>query len=231
MKETSSETKDSSKARPSYRVAKTDDFEVTGSGDKPAWAKAPWCSLKPFRDGGPDYEARFKVLYSDRGLYVLMDGTDRKLSATKTDDFDNLWTEDVFEFFLWPDQQRTIYFEYEISPLEKELVLLVPNMGGHRKQHGWRPWHYEGDRRVKKKVTVHGGKMAPGEKITGWTAEVFVPYELLKPLENVPPRSGTQWRANVYRCDYDDAKSAGWYWSRTKGSFHDYNRFGTLIFE
>ncbi len=35
---------------------------------------------------------------------------------------------------------------------------------------------------------------------------MFVPFELLKPLANVPPKSGTRWRANFYRMDYDDDK-------------------------
>lgn len=204
---------------------------MTGSGSDSAWARAPWCELPRFGNKGHDYDSRFKMLYSDRGLYVLMDGTDKKLSATKMEDFDDLWTEDVFEFFLWPDEGHTIYFEYEISPLEKELLLLVPNFGDHHTQYGWRPWHYEGDRRVTKKVSIRGGKQESNAEITGWTAEVFVPYSLLKPLQNVPPRSGSRWRANVYRCDYDDSQSTAWGWSRTNGSFHDYDRFGTLVFE
>ena len=202
---------------------------MTGSGNNPAWANAAWCELERFGKKGHNYQARFKMLYSDRGLYVLMDGTDKKLSATKSDDFDNLWTEDVFEFFLWPDERHTIYFEYEISPLEKELLLLVPNFDG--KQLGWTPWHYESERRLVKKVTIQDGKKEPNAEIRGWAAEVFVPYQLLKPLQNVPPKPGSHWRANVYRCDYDDHKATAWGWSRTSGSFHQYNKFGTLVFE
>ena len=66
---------------------------------------------------GLPYETRVKVLYSKKGLYVLMDATDKKLTATMQEDFQNLWTEDVFEVFLWPDERDPLYFEYEISPL------------------------------------------------------------------------------------------------------------------
>ena len=31
----------------------------------------------------------------------------------------------------------------------------------------------------------------------GWRAEVFIPFELLNPLRNVPPKAGTRWRANL----------------------------------
>ena len=169
------------------------------------------------------------MLYSDRGLYVLLDGTDRRLSATMTEDFLDLWTEDVFEFFLWPDERHTVYFEYEISPLGYELPILIPNFGGQFL--GWRPWHYDGDRRIQKATAVRGGEKQSGAAIEGWTAEVFVPFELLKPLQNVPPQAGTRWRANVYRVDYDGPRSTAWDWSRVGPSFHDYANFGTLVFE
>ena len=144
-------------------------------------------------------------------------------------DFDNLWTEDVFEFFLWPDERDPAYFEYEISPLNRELPILIPNLGGAFL--GWRPWHYENDRRTKKAVVVRGGPNSSDAKISGWSAEVFVPYALLNPLRNTPPEPGTRWRANFYRVDYDDQLTTQWDWARVGDSFHEYQKFGTLQFE
>jgi hypothetical protein len=54
---------------------------------------------------------------------------------------------------------------------------------------------------------------------------------LLKPLQNVPPRPGARWRANFYRMDYDEGKSTSWDWARVGESFHEFHKFGTLIFE
>jgi len=67
--------------------------------------------------------------------------------------------------------------------------------------------------------------------IAGWTAEFFIPYELLKPLLNVPPKAGASWRANFYRMDYDDGHVTGWNWAPVGRSFHEYQKFGTLVFE
>jgi hypothetical protein len=53
---------------------------------------------------------------------------------------------------------------------------------------------------------------------------------LLKPLQNVPPKPGTTWRANFYRVDHDGGKATHWYWSRIEKNFHDYERFGELVF-
>jgi hypothetical protein len=211
------------------RVQRTADFTVNGTGAAAAWAKAEWEPLHPRAMAGPAYATRVKMLYSPTGLYVLMDGEDRTLTATMQEDFLDLWNEDVFEFFLWPDERYPVYFEYEISPLGFELPILVPNFGGQFL--GWRPWHYEGKRKTQKAVAVAGGPARTGATITRWTAEVYVPYDLLKPLQNVPPRSGTKWRANVYRVDYDGGRSASWDWARVGRTFHDFSNFGTLVFE
>jgi hypothetical protein len=214
---------------PVLNVPGTDDFEITGDGKSPAWRKTEWQPLNQRSKDGHPYEARFKVLYSKTGLYVLMEGTDEKLTATFTEDFQNLWTEDVYEFFLWTDEKYPVYFEYEISPLNRELPIIIPNFEG--KFFGWLPWHYAGDRKTRKATAVTGGKKESGAAVKGWSAEVFVPWDLLKPLPNVPPQAGTRWRANFYRMDHDGGKTTGWDWARVGKSFHEYQKFGTLVFE
>ncbi|MGE5295880.1 MAG: carbohydrate-binding family 9-like protein [Solirubrobacterales bacterium] len=211
------------------RVAQTEDFDINGRGDAETWSKVAWTPLPSHAAGGHPYATQFKMLYSRTGLYVLMDGEDRRITATMGEDFLDLWNEDVFEFFLWPDERHPVYFEYEISPLGFELPILVPNFDG---QHlGWRPWHYEGNRKIRKATTVFGGPRQSGATVTGWRAEVFVPYELLKPLRNVPPQPGTRWRANLYRVDYDETDNASWSWTPVNSSFHEFEKFGVLIFE
>ncbi len=195
---------------PQLTVRRCDEIEVTGRGDSPAWATTPWQSLSRRSDTGHDYTARFKMLYSATGVYVLFDGSDRRLTATLRHDFADLWKEDVYECFFWTDEADPIYFEYEISPLGFELPILVPNLGG--KFLGWRPWNYDGNRKIRKAVSATGGRNDSMADVNGWRAEVFIPFELLKPLRNVPPQSGTRWRANFYRVDYDDDQETAWDW-------------------
>jgi hypothetical protein len=215
-------------ARAQLTIKQVPDFEVTGAGDNANWQQAEWTPLNRRQADGHPYDARFKVLYSTTGLYVLMDATDRKLTATMNDDFMHLWTEDVFEVFLWTDERFPVYFEYEISPLNHELPILIPNFGG--KFLGWRPWDYEGNRKIRKATSVTGGPKQSGAAIQGWRAEFFIPYALLTPLQNVPPKPGTRWRANFYRMDHDDGKQTQWDWARVGGSFHEYEKFGELMF-
>jgi hypothetical protein len=214
--------------RPRLTVRRASDFDVTGKGDNAAWQKADWTPLARRQADGHPYDARFKMLYSDTGLYFLMDGTDKTLTATMTEDFMDLWNEDVFEVFLWTDERYPVYFEYEISPLNHELPIIIPNFGGQFL--GWRPWHYERDRLIRKATSTSGGPKEPHASIDGWRAEFFIPYALLKPLQNVPPKPGTVWRANFYRMDHDGGKRTQWGWVPLD-NFHDYERFGELVFE
>src|SRR6476661_7442490 len=115
-------------------------------------------------DGHP-YDTRFKTVYSTTGIYFLVDGTDRKLTATMAEDFMDLWNEDVFEVFLWTDQKHPMYFEYEISPLNHELPIMVPNFGGQFL--GWRPWHYDRHRLTRKQTVAIGATKQPRAAIEG----------------------------------------------------------------
>lgn len=215
--------------RPTLRVPAVEDFAVNGRGDHPNWQPVPWTALNA-RGGVADApQTRMKVAWSARGLYVLMDGADRRLTASFEEDFSDLWKEDVFEAFVWPDERDTLYFEYEISPLGRELPILIPNLDDRFL--GWRPWHYGGPRRVQHAASVTGGSQQSGATITGWRGEFMIPHALLSPLRNVPPVKGTRWRANFYRVDHDGGTSVSWDWARVGKSFHEFRSFGTLIFE
>jgi hypothetical protein len=210
-------------------VKRTVDFEITGSGDSRQWKTALWNSITQRRDTANKRETKVKTLYSDKGIYFLFHNEDEELTASKTSDFDSLWLEDVNEVFLWPDTSNTIYFEYEISPLNHELVLLVPNISGRFL--GWRPWVYTIERKVKHLTKVNGGDKKSGSKIKSWTSEFFIPFKLLEPLQNVPAKPGSMWRANFYRVDYDNKRAAVWSWTKVETNFHQFQKFGTLVFE
>src|SRR5271170_5813505 len=123
-----------------WRVIRTADFEFAGDGLSPDWQNEPWQSLPKRNLGGVQYETRMKMLYSDSGIYCLYFCQDLKLTSTLREDFSDLFNEDVVEAFFWTDEQVPMYFEYELSPFNYELPILVPNNKGIFL--GWRPWHY-----------------------------------------------------------------------------------------
>jgi hypothetical protein len=210
-------------------VRKCTDFDITGKGDAREWAKAEWTALNQLDPGVQGYDSRFKILYSATGIYLLFDGKDQKITTTYDQDFEDLYNADVFEAFFHPDPTIPLYFEYEINQLNKELVLLIPNFD--KQFSGWMPWHYEGERKVKKMVHIEGGQQKKGAAISAWRAELFIPFGLLAMLPHVPPKSGTVWNANFYRLDYDTNKMIKWAWKPISQTFHEYKKFGAIRFE
>jgi hypothetical protein len=212
------------------RAKLVEDFPITGTGDNPAWEKSDWYSLSTIGNGKLNYSTKFKLLWSEFGMYFLFDCDDHELTCTKCSDFEELYLEDVVEVFLWPDEKQTMYFEYEISPLGYELPLIVPNFNG--KFHGWLPFLYDTDRKVIAQTIVYGGSKRPMEKAIRWRAEFYVPFKLLIGMTNCPPRKGSEWRANFCRLDYGNNQKTQWSWitDNMEDNFHNFTNFGKIIF-
>ncbi len=208
----------------SLKIKSTSDFAITGKGDNSAWANTDWVNLPKRNSEGLNYQTHVKVLYSSKGIYFLFHCEDEIITSTITEDYGKLYEEDVVEVFLWTDENYPFYFEYELSPTNYELPIFVPNVNGTFM--GWKPWQYENERRI-----IHQTYIEQKDgKVSNWSAEFFIPYALLKPMSNVPPKSGTIWRANMYRLDYDKGNTR-WSWQPYNINFHDYKMYGKFIFE
>ncbi len=168
-------------------------------------------------------------MYSETGIYCLFSCEDDTLTATMQQDFMPLWEEDVVEVFLQPDISQTNYFEYEISPLNYELPLIIFNSGGNLNR--WVPFQYPDDRKTRHMVTVQGGQQLPDASVRGWTTEFFIPYTLMKPVLDKPPEPGSKWKGNLYRIDYDHGNETLWALFKNSGNFHEYDNFGLFYFE
>ncbi|MCX8009156.1 MAG: hypothetical protein N3A54_05675 [Patescibacteria group bacterium] len=89
---------------------------------------------------------------------------------------------------------------------------------------GWLPWKYEGERRI-----LHTVKVVDG---VSWTASCFIPFALFTGLSNAKPSTGTVWRGNVFRMDFDELPEAKWALDPQTGKeFHNYRDFGAFRFE
>jgi len=206
------------------QILKSNEFEIDGKGSAEAWGKTTWIPLHPL-NAETAYHTQVKVLYSEAGIYFLFQNEDDTITATLEKDNSDLYNEDVVEVFLWTDEQYPMYFEYELSPLNYELPILIPKVGNDF--FGWLPWHYEGTRKTRHQTNIS----KKDNIVVGWTAEFFIPYDLLKPLGKVPPQEGTKWRANMYRIDYDREEPVWWSWQPIVNNFHDHELFGTFDFK
>lgn len=216
------------KSKASLEIIRVSDFEITGTGNAPEWDKTFWEKIPQRNNEQHDYQTTAKVLWSDTGIYFLIQCNDRKITATMQAHNVNLWEEDVVEVFLMPDEKYPLYFEYQLSPLNYELTLLIPNLEGNFL--GWLPWKYEGDRKTRHMATVQTGDSGGVKAVSGWTAEFFIPWKLMEPLTDVAPARGARWRANIYRLDHDKGLTR-FSWNPTVNNFHEPDNFGTFIFK
>lgn len=217
--------------QPSIRVKKTMDFQISGDGAAKAWKKAKWIRLSQIKGKyAYKYGTKVKVLYSDVGLYFLFSSEDKILTASIKADFKQLWKEDVVEIFLEPDKNIPDYLEFELSPLNFMLPLLVLNSRSKNTIRITLQGN-EGSNQIRHKTSVEGGERTSGASIKKWKAEIFIPYKLMKNLNNLPPAPGIKWKINLYRIDYDFGETKWWAWQPINKSFHEPENFGTLIFE
>jgi hypothetical protein len=209
-------------------IKKCKDFKVKGDGLNNQWNSTSWINIVRQAGSTSSYKTKAKVLYSESGIYFLFNCEDHKLTSTMKADNLNLFEEDVVEVFLWPDENFPVYFEYELSPQNFELPIIIPNKKGEFL--GWLPWNYDGDRRTQHATSIIGRNMDGGGAVSGWIAEFFIPFKLLNPLIQGAPISGNRWRVNMYRIDYDNGMAL-FAWRKILKSFHEYNKFGTFVFE
>lgn len=211
-------------------IKQTPDFNIAGEQQASQWDRTEWTDIPFLMGNGKRYATKAKLLYSETGIYGLFRCEDEKLTATMQRDLMSLWEEDVVEIFLQPDASRTHYFEYEISPLNYELPLAIFNTGGDLNR--WLPFPYPDDRKTVHTVTVEGGDQSPGASVNSWTAAFFIPYILMKPVLAKPPLSGSVWKGNLYRIDYDhEQEETLWALFKNSGNFHEYEHFGFFHFE
>ncbi len=111
-------------------IKRCQDFTLTGDGSSPAWRETSWIDVPQRTPQKKTYQTRAKVLYSATGIYVLFDCEDTKLNSDFTEDNVDLYEGDVVEVFLWPGEDFPVYFEYELSPLNYELPIIIPNDKG-----------------------------------------------------------------------------------------------------
>ncbi len=209
-------------------IPKSDDFIITGTGLNSQWTKSKWVNIPILHSKLTSYQTKAKALYSDTGIYFLFYCEDHKITATMEQDFLDLWNEDVIEIFLQPNQKIPAYFEYELSPLNYELPITIFNENGQL--NSWIPFHAEEDRKTSHLVSVQGGEQKSQASISSWTSELFIPFVLLKPILDSFPVSGTKWRGNLNRIDYDHGETL-WSWQKNSGDFHEYKQFGIFEFE
>ena len=189
----------------------------------PLWQRAsPTCIDQTTRLATvrPELTTAVRALWSDKYLYLAYECPFTKLTVFDPPQFErkrfnleqeetSLWSRDVVEAFIGtqPENPRR-YAEFEVAPTNERLDLMITNLP--EKDFGWSSG-YDSRVQVDRQAEV-------------WTCQMRIP---LASLSQTPPKSGTRWRLNLFRCDR--AGDAYLAWRPTlSGSFHVPDRFGWL---
>jgi hypothetical protein len=175
--------------------------------------------LTDARTGAPARLATsVRIAVRGSALCVRFDARDEGVVATLRDRDAPLWTEDVCEVFLAPDDSNPPrrYYELEVNPLGALFDARVDSPDGNRATMTVDPsWDCAG--------LVARASSRPGH----WSASLTIPLGSLC-AGPVPPR----WRANFYRIDRGERGGDEFTaWSPTLADppdFHVPERFGIL---
>ncbi len=205
---------------------------IDAGWDKPDWRGAGVVLLEGYMGDKPTHFPRtqVKIACDDQALYVIFRVEDRYVRAVADDYQDEVYKDSCVEFFFAPDAESPRdYFNLEV------------NCGGamlfqfHRASDGACIEVPESQcRRIE--IAASLPKIIDPEigEPTTWTVEYRLPLDILRPYCRVTePTSGSQWRANFYKCA-DDSSHPHWLtWAPVDNptpNFHLPEFFGILEF-
>ena len=131
---------------------------IDGTADDAAWQRAPWRQLK-YRWLGPEYspedfEGRFKVVWTERRIYLLAELTDDILIDTHRDPLKQYWDDDCLEIFLDEDfsggdhQFNHNAFAYHLSLDNRAIDIGTDEKARDYSHHVESRWKQQGDKIV-----------------------------------------------------------------------------------
>ncbi len=195
------------------RARSSDEAEDASSG----WPARSSTVLDQGSDDGTVHaslETKVRAVWTEDALHLTFRSPYTELTTFDPPQPDmermGLWERDVVEAFIGSDpDDPNHYTEFEVAPnnMKLDLRLKLPE-----RDFAWSSG-------FQTHVTVDAGRHI-------WIATMAIP---LKALADSPPRPGTRWRINLFRCD--SANHAFLAWRPTlKSTFHVPERFGILEF-
>jgi hypothetical protein len=197
-----------------YRAASA--LKIDGRLDEPAWAAAGWTDafvdIEGDRRPRPRFRTRARMLWDDEYFYVAAEMEEPDVWATLTERDSVIYHDNDFEVFIDPDGDTHAYYELEVNALGTpwDLMLLKPYRDGGPAIHAW---DIAG---LQIGVDVRGTINRPGDRDEGWTAEIAIPWKMLREAapDRRPPNPGDRWRVNYSRVEWQIDAADGRYAKR-----------------
>jgi hypothetical protein len=213
--------------------------KIDGKLDDAAWASAP--STGPFVNtmtGAPvALKTEAKLLWDKKYLYVGIDNVDSDVWAKLDKRDDKLWTEEADEIMIDADGNGRSYVELQVAPNGNLFDTYLPERRKYEDTINPKMKPFSWNSKTIAKVRVDGTLNKREDQDKGWTAEIAIPLEDVKGMDDkstltLPPVPGNVWRVNMFRMDVPQGKpqqAAGWS-PPMVGDFHALDRFGEIVF-
>ena len=182
----------------------TSPITIDGRLDDAAWQGAEWTHAFVDIQGetmpAPRFATRAKMVWDDTCFYIAGELEEPDVWATLVKRDTVIFYDNDFEVFIDPNGDNLEYMEMEMNALNTvwDLLLAVPYRAGG---HGDNRFNYEG---LRTSVHVRGTINHPGDRDTGWTVEIAIPWKAFARYAHqpLPPRDGDQWRVNFSRVEW-----------------------------
>lgn len=186
---------------------------IDGRADEPAWQKASWTEsfvdIEGDRKPAPRFETRAKMLWDSACFYIAAELAEPDVWGTLTQRDAVIFHDNDFEVFIDPDGDTHEYYELEMNALNTvwDLLLVKPYRDGGPAVDAW---DIQG---LKTAVTVYGTINAPGDRDSGWSVEIALPWAVLRECAHqaAPPADGDRWRLNFSRVEWGTEITGGAY--------------------
>lgn len=177
---------------------------IDGCLDDAAWTHAHWSGSFVDIQGDsmppPRFRTRVKMLWDDSCLYCGAEIEEPDVWATLMRRDTVIFQDNDFEVFIDPNGDNLEYVEMEMNAFNTvwDLLLRTPYRDGG---HGDNSFNYAGLRTA---VRVLGTINHPGDRDTGWTVEIAIPWTAFALIAHqpLPPNNGDQWRMNFSRVEW-----------------------------
>lgn len=197
---------------PQYTIVKTEQaITIDGKDNETAWSKAPWTrqfnDIKTGKESASIAPTKAKMLWDDQYLYVYAVFPEKHIWASLKEHDSSVFHDHALEIFIDPDGSGQNYMEFQINALEAvwDLILTKPYRNGGK---SISDWDIKG---LKKAVHIEGTLNDPSDEDSYWSIELALPFKSLMMGQGRAPRSGTIWRMNLTRVQWQLDQEDGMY--------------------
>lgn len=209
--------------------------ELKGYWDGPAWRNIETVEIDNFHPRSSTHRprAQAKMLYDQKGVYVIYRVEDRYVRSIHTKFNEMVALYSCVEFFVMPKDGKG-FFNFEFSA---GGVLLCFYTYEWKEDGGPNKYHALTDEQCGMVKVYHSMPIVVDPAIDEpreWVLEFLIPFSLLEkyvgPLSDV---AGQTWRGNFYKCVHADDAHPHWAaWAPVEIlNFHQPRCFGSLQFE